>query len=229
MCTEIRMLESAIDAGENIDNIQEGTSEKLKAKDLALDFIHEMGWLLHRMHLKSRLGQTRPSLDLFPFKRVKWLIEFSMDRDWCAVVKKLLGILFSGIVDAGEGLSIVLELLDLGLVHSAVKRNCRPMVELLLRYKVLDSADQWPQQSKFLFRPDAAGPSGLTPLHLAATRDGLENVLDALTNDPGLVSYLFQFTVFMIVLYNVKPPIRYIGSRQNWYIFLVKLSVSSDC
>lgn len=187
VCTEIRMLESAIDAGENIDNIQEGTSEKLKAKDLALDFIHEIGWLLHRMHLKSRLGQTRPSLDLFPFKRVKWLIEFSMDRDWCAVVKKLLGILFSGIVDAGEGLSIVLELLDLGLVHSAVKRNCRPMVELLLRYKVLDSADQWPQQSKFLFRPDAAGPSGLTPLHLAATRDGLENVLDALTNDPGLV------------------------------------------
>ncbi|KAL9253914.1 Squamosa promoter-binding-like protein [Drosera capensis] len=31
------------------------------------------------------------------------------------------------------------------------------------------------------------GPGGLTPLHIAAGRDGAENVIDALTDDPGKI------------------------------------------
>ena len=99
-----------------------------------MDFIHEMGWLLHRNHLKFRLGHKDSNLDLFPFKRYKWLIEFSMDHDWCAVVKKLLSTLFDGTVDAVEHASIELALLDMSLLHQAVQRNCRSMVELLLGY-----------------------------------------------------------------------------------------------
>jgi len=134
------MLEGAIELAETADDIQR-VPELLEAKTQALDFVHEMGWLLHRSHVKFRLGHLDPNQDLFPFKRFKWLMEFSMDHDWCAVVKKLLDILFERVVDAGDHPSIELALLDLSLLHRAVRRNCRPMVELLLRVvpdKVLD-------------------------------------------------------------------------------------------
>ncbi|KAK9991981.1 hypothetical protein SO802_026966 [Lithocarpus litseifolius] len=195
VCSEICMLEGAIEVVETADDIQR-VPALLEAKTQALDFIHEMGWLLHRSHVKFRLGHMDPNQDLFPFKRFKWLMEFSMDHDWCAVVKKLLGILFEGAVGTGEHPSVDLALLDLGLLHRAVRRNCRPMVELLLRFvpdKVLDkTGSQGKQQvdkgiNGFLFKPDILGPAGLTPLHIAASKEGSENVLDALTDDPGLV------------------------------------------
>nr|QMV47666.1 squamosa-binding protein-like 1B [Paeonia suffruticosa] len=191
VCSEICMLEGTIEAPETADVIQEET-EKMKAKNQALDFIHEMGWLLHRSHLKFRLGQMDPNLNLFPFNRFKWLMQFSVDHDWCAVVRKLLGILFNGSVDAGEHPSIQLALLELCLLHRAVRRNCRPMVELLLRYvpdNVLDEPgfDLEQNVDRFLFKPNANGPAGLTPLHIAACGDDYDNILDALTDDPRLV------------------------------------------
>ncbi|KAK3025322.1 hypothetical protein RJ639_043831 [Escallonia herrerae] len=193
VCSEICTLESAIEATETADNIL-GQDEKTEASNQELDFIHEMGWLLHRSHLKLRLDHMDPNLDLFTFKRFRWLLEFSVDHDWCAVVGKLLSILFSGTVDAGEHPSVEAALLEIGLLHRAVRRNCRPMVEVLLNYcpdTVLDkSGTQQKQQSKSgysFFRPDATGPGGLTPLHIAASRDGSENVLDALTDDPQSV------------------------------------------
>ncbi|KAL9364918.1 hypothetical protein Peur_042791 [Populus x canadensis] len=195
VCSEIRMLEDAIQVAETATDMHT-IAERMDIKNQALDFIHEMGWLLHRSRLKFRLGQLDPNLDLFPFKRFKWLIQFSMDHDWCAVVRKLLAIVFDGTVDAGEHSSIELALLDMGLLHRAVRRNCRPMVELLLRYipdkKFGGTGTQQNQvvdgrNSRFMFKPDVVGPAGLTPLHVAACRDGAENVLDALTDDPGLV------------------------------------------
>lgn len=195
VCSEICMLEGVIDMVETAEDILRETG-KMQAKYHALDFIHEMGWLLHRNYLKFRLGDMDPNLDLFPFKRFKCLMEFSVDHDWCAVVKKLLGIVFSGTVNAGEHPSIEIALLDMCLLHSAVRRNCRPMVELLLRFipdKILDKSGsndkRWPNNgSYYLFKPDFVGPAGLTPLHIAASMDGSENVLDALTDDPELVS-----------------------------------------
>jgi hypothetical protein len=190
------MLEDAIQVAETATDMHT-IAERMDIKNQALDFIHEMGWLLHRSRLKFRLGQLDPNLDLFPFKRFKWLIQFSMDHDWCAVVRKLLAVVFDGTVDAGEHSSIELALLDMGLLHRAVRRNCRPMVELLLRYipdkKFGGTGTQQNQlvdgrNSRFMFKPDVVGPAGLTPLHVAACRDGAENVLDALTDDPGLVS-----------------------------------------
>lgn len=170
--------------------------EKMEAKNQALEFIHEMGWLLHRSSAKLRLGHVEHNLDLFPFRRFRCLMEFSLDRNWCAVVKKLLGILFEGTVDSGEHPSIVVAILDMGLLHGAVRRNSRLMVELLLKFipvTVLDKAGSNESQQaergekSFLFKPNSAGPMGLTPLHIAASMDGCEDVLDALTDDPGKV------------------------------------------
>jgi len=174
-------------------NADFGEPGRMEAKSQALDFIHEIGCLLHRSQLKSRLGHLDPNADLFPLKRFKWLMEFSMDHDWCAVVRKLLDILLDGTVGTGDHPSLNLALVEMGLLHRAVRRNCRALVELLLRYQV---SDKLRSQNKalvgagngsFLFRPDVKGPAGLTPLHIAAGKDGSENVLDALTDDPKMV------------------------------------------
>lgn len=137
-----------------------------------MEFIHELGWLLQR----SKLG-------VFPLTRFKWLIEFSMDREWCAVIRKLLNMFFEGAV--GDSPSDA-ALSELCLLHRAVRRNSKPMVEMLLRYV--------PKQQirHSLFRPDAAGPAGLTPLHIAAGKDGSEDVLNALTEDPSMVSLILS-------------------------------------
>ncbi|KAL6193544.1 hypothetical protein ACLB2K_034628 [Fragaria x ananassa] len=192
VCSEICMLEDVIETAETADDIQ-AEPEILETKNRAMDFIHELGWLLHRSHVKFRLGHLDPNLDLFPFGRFKLLMEFSVDHDWCAVVKKLLKLLFDRTVDAGEHSSVELALLDMALLHRAVQRNSRPMVELLLRFvpdKGLESEQKKQVEGEgnnFLFKPDGVGPLGLTPLHVAASIDGCEHVLDALTDDPGKV------------------------------------------
>jgi hypothetical protein len=214
------MLEGAIEVAETADDIQR-VPELLEAKAQALDFVHEMGWLLHRSHVKFRLSHLDPNQDLFSFKRFKWLMEFSMDHDWCAVVKKLLDILFERVVDAGDHPSVELALLDLSLLHKAVRRNCRPMVELLLRFvpdRVLDKRGTQEKQqvdggySGFLFKPDMAGPAGLTPLHILASRDGCENVLDALTDDPGLVIPSLLLDISFL------DPTLHRKNTLNWFI-----------
>ncbi|PSS06264.1 Squamosa promoter-binding-like protein [Actinidia chinensis var. chinensis] len=193
VCSEIRTLERSIELPET-DDIQ-GESAQIEARNQALDFVHEMGWLLHRNHLKSRLGHLDPNSGLFPLGRFKWLMEFSMDHDWCAVVKKLLDILLDGTVGAGEHPFLKPALSEMGLLHRAVRRNSRSLVECLLKYVPENVTDELRSElsslvggdENFLFRPDVAGPAGLTPLHVAAGRDGSEDVLDALTDDPGKV------------------------------------------
>lgn len=187
------------------DDIQ-GEGEKMEPRNLALEFVNEIGWLLHRNQLKFRLADMDPTSDLFSFKRFRWLMEFSVDHDWCAVVKKLLGIIFSGSIDLGDHPSVELALAEIGLLHRAVRRNCRTMVEFLLNYypeTVLDrlgSEEEERMKGGFiLFRPDAVGPGQLTPLHIAASRDGSENVLDALTDDPQLVfSTHIAYLIFVL-------------------------------
>ncbi|KAB5527320.1 hypothetical protein DKX38_021167 [Salix brachista] len=190
VCSEICTLEGVLEFNETDADF--GETAKMEAKNQAMDFVHEMGWLLHRSQLKSRLGHLNPSMDLFPLRRFNWLMEFSMDHEWCAVVRKLLNILHNGIVCTGDQLSLNEALSDMGLLHRAVRRNSRSLVELLLRFvpdkfgskdKALDGRSH----ESILFRPDVIGPAGLTPLHIAAGKDGSEDVLDALTEDPGMV------------------------------------------
>ncbi|KAL8527128.1 hypothetical protein ACS0TY_005121 [Phlomoides rotata] len=193
VCTEIRMLEKEIEMVE-LDNLQRGTG-RFGGRNRAMEFIHEMGWLLHKFQLKSRFGHDDPNLDLFSFERFKCLIEFSMDRDWCSVVNKLLDIFFSGTVSGGEQPFLKFALSEMALLHRAVRRNSRSLVGMLLRYVPENVADELSLEYKsivesdqgYLFRPDVAGAGGLTPLHVAAGRDGSEDILDALTDDPGKV------------------------------------------
>ncbi|XP_021756978.1 squamosa promoter-binding-like protein 1 [Chenopodium quinoa] len=188
ICSEICMLERVMETV--------GTDEGINRRNDALEFIHEMGWLLHADRLSSMSGQPNIQLDLFPFVRLKWLIDFSMDHDWSAVLRKLLDLLFSGIVDTGNHASVKNALSEMPLLHTAVQRNSRSMVEFLLRYipkKVKNTKGSEQKQShyeppiSFLFRPDVTGSNGLTPLHLAASCAGFENILDALLEDPGMV------------------------------------------
>lgn len=90
---------------------------------------------------------------------------------------------------------------EVSLLHRAVRKKYRPMVELLLAYvpscfqgdgklsmenfqHVMQFKLQWGR----IFRPDMAGPAGLTPLHIAASMQDAEDVVDALTSDPCQVS-----------------------------------------
>ncbi|KAL0420180.1 UNVERIFIED_CONTAM: Squamosa promoter-binding-like protein 1 [Sesamum radiatum] len=191
VCTEICMLEKEIELTE-IDNLQRGG---FYVQNQAMEFIHEMGWLLHKFQSKLRFGHEDSNLGSFPFERFKYLVEFSVDHDWCSVVNKLLDILFYGIVSGGEQPFVKFALSEMGLLHRAVRRNSRSLVEMLLRYVPEKVADELSSECQslveidksFLFRPDVAGPGGLTPLHVAAGRDGSEDILDALTDDPGKV------------------------------------------
>jgi len=197
VCSEIRMLEPLLESSETDPDI-EGTG-KIKAKSQAMDFIHEMGWLLHRSQLKYRMVNLNSGVDLFPLERFTWLMEFSMDHDWCAVVKKLLNLLLDETVNKGDHPTLYQALSEMGLLHRAVRRNSKQLVELLLRYVPDNTCDELGPKDKtlvgvknhsYLFRPDAVGPAGLTPLHIAAGKDGSEDVLDALTNDPRMVKFL---------------------------------------
>lgn len=190
VCSEIRTLESIIEVDKMADGFMQGT-EEFQARDQALDFLHELGWLLHRSHLKFRVG-SGVNLNLFPFQRFKRLIDFSIDHDWCAVVKKLLDVFFNGIVDVGQQSSLDVPLREVGILHRAVRRKCRSMVDVLLKYRyhgAFDNLGLQKQQDEhgYLFRPDAVGPGGLTPLHVVASLAGFENLLDALIDDPGQV------------------------------------------
>ncbi|XP_045807774.1 squamosa promoter-binding-like protein 1 [Trifolium pratense] len=184
VCSEICVLEPLLELSETDQDIER--TGKIKDKSQAMDFIHEMGWLLHRSQLKSRMVHLNSSVDLFPLERFTWLIEFSMDHDWCAVVKKLLNLLLDETVNKGDHPTLYQALSEMGLLHRAVRKNSKQLVELLLRY-VPDKALVDGDYQSFLFRPDAVGPAGLTPLHIAAGKDGSEDVLEALTNDPSMV------------------------------------------
>lgn len=171
MCIEIRELESEIDLISGQQNV-------------AMEFLQEMGWLLRRAHRRSDVA-TYPTA--FSVLRYRLLMSFAMGREWCSVLKKLLDILFNGDIHL-EGCSAEEFVLRESLLFEAVRMKSKPLVAFLLRYKVC-SRDC---QERYLFTPDMVGPCTnnvlfITPLHLVATIDGAESVLDALTDDPGKV------------------------------------------
>ncbi|CAA0824948.1 Squamosa promoter-binding-like protein 1 [Striga hermonthica] len=232
ICTEIRMLEKEIELIE-IENLQRGAGNS-GARNQAMEFIHEMGWLFHKFQLKSRLEQELPDIGLFPFDRFRALVEFSVDRDWCCVVNKLLDILFYGIVEGGEQPFLKFALSEMSLLHRAVRRNSRSMVEMLLTYIPEKVAEELRLEYKTLvevdqislFRPDVAGPGGLTPLHIAAGRDGSEDTLDALTDDPGKVGVLAWKSAFDSAGFTPEGYARLRGHYS--YIHLVQRKVNKN-
>lgn len=125
-----------------------------------------------------------------------------MERNWCAVVRKLLDIAF----ETGDWEATFMVLSEMSqegssLLHRAVRNKKRPMVELLLGFApsflagINDSdVESFKRKLEFrlkwssIYKPDMRGPGGLTPLHIAASIHGAEDIVDALTTGPSQVS-----------------------------------------
>ncbi|XBI75145.1 hypothetical protein VPH35_068550 [Triticum aestivum] len=178
VCSEVCELESTFKSS----SLEQ--PDKDNAMNQALEFLHELGWLLHRVNIISKHDKVEPPVPAFNLLRFRNLGIFAMEREWCAVTKMLLDLLFDGFVDAGLQ-SPKEVVLSENLVHSAVRGKSARMVRFLLAYKPNKNLKETAET--YLFRPDARGPSAFTPLHIAASTSDAEDVLDALTDDPGLV------------------------------------------
>uniref|UniRef100_A0A7N0T023 SBP-type domain-containing protein n=1 Tax=Kalanchoe fedtschenkoi TaxID=63787 RepID=A0A7N0T023_KALFE len=176
ICQELRQLEFEFETDPRLNDAMSEVQESdvLRPKAEVLHFLNELGWLF----------QTKDSSNTLEYSiyRFKFLLIFSVEKDFFVLVKKLLDIL----VEEKLGGKIPMEVSEMvsgiQLLHRAVKRRCRKMVDMLVNYSIV-SRD--PKLSKiYVFPPNCTGPGGLTPLHIAACTSGLEDVVDALTNDP---------------------------------------------
>ncbi|KAL2529791.1 Squamosa promoter-binding-like protein 16 [Forsythia ovata] len=181
ICQELRLLESVINEGFALhdgipsDHIQ--NPGRPRTREEVLYFLDEVGWLFQRKH-NSTLFESPD----YRLSRFKFLLTFSVEHDFCALIKTLLDILLE--VNLGrEGLAREsLEMLsEINLLNRAVNRRCRRMVDLLIHYSISESTDT---SVKYIFVPNMAGPGGITPLHLAASTLGSDDLVDALTSDP---------------------------------------------
>ncbi|OWM85979.1 squamosa promoter-binding-like protein 14 [Punica granatum] len=165
ICSELRTLESEL------------MERKNSSREEVLHFLNELGWLFQR-----RKDSSTPPDPNHSIRRFKFLVTFSVERDWCYLVKKLLDIFVESNLDESIPTKESLEALsEVQLLNRAVRRGCTKMVELLINYAVNHGPDA---SRTYIFLPNMVGPGGITPLHLAACTSGSTNVIEALTNDP---------------------------------------------
>lgn len=174
----MKLLEPEINGTSDICNGYTADSiEKtawIRSREESLYFLNELGWLFQRKYSSCLF-----EIPDYRLARFKYLLVFSVEHDFCALVKALMDILLE--LNAGrkgieeESLKLLSEI---HLLNRAVKRRCRGMVDFLIHYSVVDSTE------KFIFVPDMAGPGGLTPLHLAASASSSDDIVDILTSDP---------------------------------------------
>lgn len=207
ICRELRLLESEIDEAKMSDVMSVDNNHDVgrpRSREEVLHFLNELGWLFQR---KSAV----PMLDGpdYLLIRFKFLLTFSVERDCCALVKRLLDILVQGNLGrdglSGESLRMLSEV---QLLNRAIKRKCRNMVDLLIHYSVTSSE----ASKKFIFPPNLVGPGGVTPLHLAASTLGSEDMVDALTNDPSEIGLNCWAS---LVDANGQSPYSYAMMRNN--------------
>ncbi|ONK68753.1 uncharacterized protein A4U43_C05F15590 [Asparagus officinalis] len=183
ICQELRALESEF---ENEVGTRDVTSEEQtqdngrpRSREDLLHFLNELGWLFQRKN------SIDPRFMDFSTTRFKFLLTFSIERDWSSLIRTLLDILAERSLNndtlAQESLEMLLEI---QLLNRAVKRKCRKMVDLLLSYYVIMGEPECSGSKIYLFPPNSVGPGGITPLHLAASTQDSEDMVDALTNDP---------------------------------------------
>ncbi|KAK1306063.1 Squamosa promoter-binding-like protein 15 [Acorus calamus] len=175
ICGELRTLEFEIEEDlQTGDIISEVHNRQPSTREDAIHFLNELGWLFQMNGCSSNLIFPE-----FSMTRFKFLFTFSVERDWSAIVKKLLDLL----AERNSGLSkeSTEALLETQLLSRAVKRKCKKMVDVLLHYSVSSSSGA---SKTYLFPPNLVGPGGITPLHLAASTQDSEDIIDALTDDP---------------------------------------------
>jgi hypothetical protein len=207
VCAEIRTLEAEIDmaavrAGRVAEQRGYDSSVVLYFTELArvaeeedvAQFLNELGWFFQRSCFRS-LNYSSPAWQVS--SRFHHLLVYAVERNWCALVRKILDIAFEN--DDWDATFVELsEIVDgANLLHRAVRNRSRSMVELLLDFSPAFLAgmndpdlEGFKRRLEFkrrwgsLFKADMRGPGGLTPLHIAASMKDAEDVVDALTSGP---------------------------------------------
>lgn len=193
ICQELRILESVFYGKAKVSEViaedQNADEGRPRSEEEVLLFLNELGWLFQRKRSSSILDGPDYSLGRF-----KFLLTFSADKNCSALIKTLLDMLIERNLDGNELSGDAVEMLsEIQLLHRAVKRRCRKMVDLLINYSVIGSNFV---SKKYIFLPNHAGPGCITPLHLAACMSASDDLIDALTNDPQEVASVQLLTVF---------------------------------
>ncbi|KAL9225687.1 hypothetical protein vseg_001581 [Gypsophila vaccaria] len=173
ICQELRLLEHELhDQTQNVSS--PGSQEEI------LCFLNELGWLFQRKSSSNVANHN------FLPHRFQYLLTFSIERDYCALVKTLLDIF----VEKDSRLTECMKsLARMHLLHRAIKKRSKRMVDLLIHYSVPGDDGV---SATYVFPPNLKGPGGITPLHLAACTSGSHDIVDILTDDPmeiGLQSW----------------------------------------
>ncbi|XP_042379380.1 squamosa promoter-binding-like protein 15 isoform X1 [Zingiber officinale] len=209
ICQELRTLE--VDFHRDFQTTDASTEDKVsnspqyRSKKDVLHFLNELGWLFQRTHASSNL-----LLSDFSISRFKYLLTFSVERDWCTLICTLLDIIVQRSLKDDSLKHEALELLsEVHLLNRAVKRKCKKMVDLLIHYCVVHGSYS---TKVYLFPPNMAGPGGITPLHMAASMHDSVDMVDVLTNDPQEIGLKCWNSVLDD---NHQSPYMYALSRNN--------------
>ncbi|KAH9290186.1 hypothetical protein KI387_034303 [Taxus chinensis] len=163
ICRELRSLEGDIDIPCEVivtnkhSKMHSQDDVKISNQEDVVSFLNELGWLFQR---NSYSEKKPPSPGGLP-GRFKFLLTYAVERDWNALLKRILDIFFSMYAEEGSIQEALAVMSEIHLLHRAVKRNCRQIVDLLLCYLPLSSAN-----GNFAFSPNVIGLGGLTPLHI---------------------------------------------------------------
>uniref|UniRef100_A0A1J3HGQ0 Squamosa promoter-binding-like protein 14 n=1 Tax=Noccaea caerulescens TaxID=107243 RepID=A0A1J3HGQ0_NOCCA len=174
ICKELNSLEDEFHPKDVMEE-QTHNSDRPRSREEVICFLNELGWLFQRKWTSDIHGESD-----FSLPRFKFLLVCSVERDYCS----LIGTLLDMMVERNLGKDGLMNkesfdmLAEIQLLNRAVKRRNTKMAETLIRYSVK------PATKTFIFLPNIKGPGDITPLHLAASTSGSEDMIDVLTNDP---------------------------------------------
>ncbi|KAL1190015.1 Squamosa promoter-binding-like protein 16 [Cardamine amara subsp. amara] len=174
ICRELNHLEDEFHP-KDVTEEQTDNSDRPRSREEVLCFLNELGWLFQKKWTSDLHGESD-----FSLPRFKFLLVCSVERDYCSILKTLLDMMVErnlgkdGLMNK-ESLDMLAEI---QLLNRAVKRRNTKMAETLIHYSVN------PTTKNFIFLPNIAGPGDITPLHLAASTSGSDDMIDVLTNDP---------------------------------------------
>lgn len=191
ICQELRLLEHDINEVAKLEDVLADHLQdrrRPRSRDEILHFLNELGWLFQRKCKSSLL-----EIPSYKICRFKFLLIFSVEHDFCELVKGLLDILVEiNLSREGMEMESLAMLSEIHLLNRAVKRRCKKMIDLLINYSIDDANTMFKQ---YIFLPNLMGPGGITPLHLAACSSRLDDIVDSLTSDPHEV-YFFGNLIF---------------------------------
>jgi hypothetical protein len=224
ICKELRLLESEFDEKAVVSNIvsEEQTRDlgRPRSREEVMHFLNELGWLFQRKSMPSM--HEAPD---YSYNRFKFLLIFSVERDYCVLVKTILDMLVERNTCRDELSKEHLEMLyEIQLLNRSVKRRCRKMADLLIHYSIIGGDNS---SRTYIFPPNIGGPGGITPLHLAACASGSDDLVDALTNDPHEV--MFSFPLFFFTLLPCISMFLYLGFRDLQVLSLICNSLFFPC